>query len=115
MQMQQQQAQVRALIGQIAQNCFKTCVIGKPGSRLTSSEQDCMVRISRCARASLCVAERGGRSPAAAFACVCLVALPAGLPPPRQSNCTMRFLDATKFVQAKAMSQLQPKNDNAYE
>lgn len=33
----------------------------------------------------------------------------------RQSNCTMRFLDATKFIGAKATSQLQPKNDNAYE
>lgn len=45
-QVQQQQAQVRALIGQIAQNCFKLCVDGKPGTRLSSSEQSCMVRHS---------------------------------------------------------------------
>jgi len=32
-----------------------------------------------------------------------------------QSNCTMRFLDVTKFVQTKAAAQLQPQNDNAYE
>ena len=40
---QQQQQQVRALIGSIAQNCFKVCIDGKPGTRLSSSEQSCMV------------------------------------------------------------------------
>jgi hypothetical protein len=39
----QQQQQVRALIGSIAENCFKVCIDGKPGTRLSSSEQSCMV------------------------------------------------------------------------
>ena len=42
--MQQQQAQIRTIIGQIAQNCFKLCVVGKPGTRLSGGETECMVR-----------------------------------------------------------------------
>lgn len=49
----QQQQQVRALIGTIAQNCFKICVDGKPGTRLSSSEQSCMV--SRRSTAQNCM------------------------------------------------------------
>ena len=103
MQAQQQQVQVRALIGTIAQNCFKVCVDGKPGTRLSSSEQSCMV--SPSLRASCMLKLVPAIAQCLLFAVLCM----------RQSNCTMRFLDATKFVGAKATAQLQPKNDNEFE
>ena len=51
--MQQQQAQIRTIIGQIAQNCFKLCVVGKPGTRLSGGETECMVRRPQARPAAL--------------------------------------------------------------
>lgn len=98
-QAQQQLVQVRALLGKIAQNCFKVCVDGKPCTHLSNSEQSCMVSRSLSVSCMLKLV------PAIAQ-CYCSAVL---------SNCTVRFMDATKFVGAKATAELQPKNDNAYE
>lgn len=113
--MQQQQAQIRTIIGQIAQNCFKLCVIGKPGTRLSGGEQECMVRKQASCPDKLLAAGRRSpalASPGRAHRRAARLHLHGG---GGQANCTMRFLDVTKFVQTKAAAQLQPQNDNAYE
>ena len=54
MQQQQQQAQIRQIISQIGENCFKMCIDGKPGTKLAGREKECMVRCSHSCHAPVC-------------------------------------------------------------